>query len=186
MDLVEPKISGASADQYAVWGGVAMEAAAAAVRNNRPREAAEYRRAASVAAAAIGHSHTYGTGPITVFGPVVAAIKSLEDAMIVGDARAVIRRSDEEEALNPKSWGRLGKPGRNSGNRHVLDLARAHVRLGDSSAAMEKLLGLHRSAPEWLVHQNSAAVTMGEIMKKRKRTLTADMRLLADHLNVSA
>ncbi|WP_327367045.1 hypothetical protein [Streptomyces sp. NBC_01217] len=34
MDAVEPKITGAEPDQLAVWGGLAMEAAAAAARNN--------------------------------------------------------------------------------------------------------------------------------------------------------
>ncbi|MCK1823826.1 hypothetical protein MTQ10_30705 [Streptomyces sp. XM83C] len=43
MDSVEPKITGAEPDHYAVWGGLAMEAAAAAARNNRPDEAKEYR-----------------------------------------------------------------------------------------------------------------------------------------------
>lgn len=186
MDLVEPKIARAGADHYCVWGSVAMEAAAAAVRNNRPQEATEYRRAASVAAAAVGRAHTFGGSAQAVFGPVTAAMKSLEDAMIVGDARAVVRRSTEDEALSPKSWGRLGKPGTNDGNRYLLDLARAHVRTGDASAGMDELMRLYRSASEWLRHQKSAAVTLEEIMKKRKRTLTAEMRAVADHLRVVA
>ncbi|MEV8421212.1 helix-turn-helix domain-containing protein [Streptomyces niveus] len=57
MDAVEPKITGAEPDHYAVWGGLAMEAAAAAARNNRPDEAKEYRQAARVAATAVGTAH---------------------------------------------------------------------------------------------------------------------------------
>lgn len=183
MDLIEPQVSNADPDRYSVWGGVAMEAAAAAIRNNRPQEAREYRRAASIAAAAVGHSQTYDV--LAAFGPVTAAMKSLEDFMIIGDARTVVRRSTEDEALSAKAWGRLGKPSTTDGSRYVLDLARAHVRTGDGSAAMDELMRLYRSVPEWLRHQKSAVVTMEEIMKKRKRTLTADMRVVADHLCMS-
>ncbi|WP_328917143.1 MULTISPECIES: helix-turn-helix domain-containing protein [unclassified Streptomyces] len=183
MDLIEPKISDVDPDRYSVWGGVAMEAAAAAIRNNRPQEAREYRRVASIAVAAIGHPHKFDS--FSVFGPVTAAMKSLEDSMIIGDARTVVRRSAEDEALSPKAWGRLGKPSTTDGSRYVLDLARAHVHTGDALAGMDEMMRLYRSVPEWLRHQKLAAVTMEEIMKKRKRTLTTDMRVVADHLRIS-
>ncbi|WP_042440871.1 helix-turn-helix domain-containing protein, partial [Streptacidiphilus albus] len=89
MDVVEPRISGAAPDQYAVWGGLAMEAAAAAARNNRPGEAREYRKAARVAAAAVGTAHRNVSRHWSVFGPVTVAMKALEDSMVVGDARQV-------------------------------------------------------------------------------------------------
>ncbi|MEV8532136.1 helix-turn-helix domain-containing protein [Streptomyces sp. NPDC051211] len=76
MDAVEPKITGAESDHYAVWGGLAMEAAAAAARNNRPDSAKEYRKAARVAAAAVGTSHRNVSRHWSVFGPVTAAMAS--------------------------------------------------------------------------------------------------------------
>lgn len=183
MDLVEPKIRDADPNRYAMWGAVAMEAAAAAIRNNRPQEAKEYRRAASVAAASLGqqHQHTI-TG--STFGPVTTAMKSLEDAMILGDARAVVRRAKEEEALSPKAWKRLGTPDRNDRNRFALDVARAHVMTGDSSAAMDELTQIYRRAPSWLGQQDSAAYTWEDIAGKRKRTLSPEMREIGRHLGV--
>ncbi|WP_405770590.1 helix-turn-helix domain-containing protein [Streptomyces sp. NBC_01538] len=184
MDLVEPRITGADPDRYAVWGAMAMEAAAAAIRNNRPQEARDYRRAASVAATAIGHEHEYGLPSLDSFGPVTAAMKSLEDAMITGDARAVVRRAEEEEALASRAWKRLGSPGKNDRNRFALDVARAHVRTGDSARAEEELVRLCRVAPNWLDQQNMAAYTWEEVAAKRKRSLTPEMREVGRHLGV--
>ncbi|WFB07930.1 helix-turn-helix domain-containing protein [Streptomyces sp. LX-29] len=184
MDAIEPAITGAEPDHYAVWGGLAMEAAAAAARNNRPDEAKEYRKAARVAATAVGTAHCNISQHWSVFGPVTAAMKALEDSMVIGDARAVLRKVDEEEALSPRAWKRLGRPSTNDGNRFTLDVARAHTRTGDLSAAMDELTRVRAAAPEWLRHQNSAAETMQEILSMRKRTLTSEMRDMAAFLDV--
>ncbi|MEV5509525.1 helix-turn-helix domain-containing protein [Streptomyces orinoci] len=184
MDVVEPKITRAEPDHYAVWGGLAMEAAAAAARNNRPEEAKEYRKAARVAATAVGTAHRNISLHWSVFGPVTVAMKALEDSTVVGDARTVVRKAGEEEALSPKAWKRLGGPSTNDGNRFTLDLARAHTRTGDLSAAMEELVQVRETFPEWLRHQSMAAETMEEILRKRKRTLTTEMRDMAAYLGV--
>ncbi|MFT2016275.1 helix-turn-helix domain-containing protein [Streptomyces sp. 796.1] len=185
MDMIEPKIAGATSDEYATWGGLAMEAAAAAVRNNRPDEAKALRRAAGTAAKAVGKTHRNLLRHWSVFGPVTAAMKELEDHMIAGDARAVVRKSKEEPYLLESNWKQLGGPSTNDGNRYRLDLARAYVRTGDPTAAMEELAHLDEIAPEWFRHQASAAVTFKEITKKR-RTLTAEMRQVGAHLQVFA
>ncbi|MFG2561352.1 transcriptional regulator [Streptomyces sp. NPDC048496] len=184
MDAVEPKITGAEPDHYAVWGGLAMEAAAAAARNNRPDEAKEYRQAARVVATAVGTAHRNVSRHWSVFGPVTVAVKALEDSLVIGDARAVVRKAGEQEELSPKAWKRLGRPSTNDGNRFTLDVARAHTRTGDLSAAMDELTRVREAAPQWLRHQNGAAETMQEILGKRKRTLTTEMREMADYLGV--
>ncbi|MFI5759288.1 hypothetical protein [Streptomyces sp. NPDC051569] len=61
-------------------------------------------------------------------------------------------------------------------------MARAHTRTGDLSAAMDELTRAREAAPQWLRHQNGAAKTMREILGKRKRTLTTEMREMADYL----
>ncbi len=63
-------------------------------------------------------------------------------------------------------------------------MAHAQTRCGDLSAAMEELTRARAAAPQWLRHQRMAAETMQEILKKRKRTLTAEMREMAAHLGV--
>jgi transcriptional regulator with XRE-family HTH domain len=184
MDVVEPKITGAEPDRYAVWGGLAMEAAAAAARNNRPDQAKEYRKAAKVAATAVGTAHRNISRHWSVFGPVTAAMKALEDSMVVGDARTVVRKAGEQEELAPAAWKRLGRPSTNDGNRFTLDMACAHTRTGDLSAAMEELARAREAAPQWMRHQSMAAETMQEILGKRKRTLTGEMREMAAYLGV--
>ena len=46
--------------------------------------------------------------------PVTAAVKALEDSLVIGDARAVVRKAGEQEELSPKAWKRLGRPCRAS------------------------------------------------------------------------
>ncbi|WP_326697553.1 helix-turn-helix domain-containing protein [Streptomyces sp. NBC_01754] len=183
MDIVEPKIMGATADEYSTWGGLAMEAAAAAARNNRPKEAKALRKAAGTAAKAVGKTHKNLLRHWSMFGPVTAAMKELEDYMIEGDAPSVIRKSKEDPTLQERHWKQLGGPSTNDGNRYHLDLARAQVRSGDPTAAMEELARLANLAPEWFRHQASAAVTFEEVVKKR-RTLTTEMREVGAHLGV--
>ena len=74
-------------------------------------------------------------------------MKELEDSMVVGDSGAVVRKAAEEEALQPSSWRRLGKPSTNDGNRYRLDIARARVRTGDPTGAMDELARLDDVAP---------------------------------------
>ncbi|MFJ8755068.1 helix-turn-helix domain-containing protein [Streptomyces sp. NPDC102441] len=77
MDIVEPKIMGATPDEYSTWGGLAMEAAAAAARNNRPKEAKALRKAAGTAAKAVGKTHRNLLRHWSMFGPVTAAMEEL-------------------------------------------------------------------------------------------------------------
>ncbi|MER6769645.1 hypothetical protein ABT389_07770 [Streptomyces bacillaris] len=181
-DVIEPRLSRATPDECAAWGWLALRAAAAAGRNNRPQEARHYHRVATTAAAAVGREHT---GSFfrhwTTFGPLTVGMKGVEDAMILGDARTVVRKSSED-AMSPKAWKHTGRPSDDNWNRHRLDVARAHTRTGDLTTAMDELAGVRHASPEWLRHQRMAAETMQEILKKRKRTLTADMREMADHL----
>ncbi|THA23001.1 XRE family transcriptional regulator [Streptomyces sp. A1277] len=183
-DTIEPRLSRATTDECAAWGWLALRAAAAAGRNNRPQEARHYHRMATTAASAVGREHT---GSFfrhwTTFGPLTVGMKGVEDAMVVGDARTVVRRAGED-ALSPKAWKSTGRPSDDNWNRHRMDVARAHARTGDLTAAMDELSGVRRASPQWLRHQHVAAETMQEILKKRKRTLTAEMRDMASYLGV--
>lgn len=185
MDLVEPKIKGATPDEYATWGGLAMEAAAAAARNNRPDEAKALRAAAGTAGKAVGKTHKNLLRHWSRFGSVTVAMKELEDSMLVGDARAVVRKSEDEQMLQPKTWRLLGGPSPNDGNRYYLDLARAYAQTNDLSGAMDELARLDAKSPEWFRHQANAAVTFEKIIKKR-RTITTDMRSVGTHLGILA
>jgi hypothetical protein len=121
-----------------------MEAAAAAARNNRPDEAKAYRQAARVSATTVGTAHRNVSRHWSVFGPVTVAVKALEDSMVIGDARAVVRKAGEQEELSPKAWKRLGRPSTNDGNRFTLDVARAHTRTNALVDALDRT----RRAPD--------------------------------------
>jgi alkylhydroperoxidase/carboxymuconolactone decarboxylase family protein YurZ len=137
-----------------------------------------------VAAAAIGQEHTGSYfRHWTTFGPVTVAMKNVESAMVVGDSRTVVRLS-ADDSISPKAWKSLGRPSDNDVNRHRLDVARAHARTRDLTAAMDDLNAVRRDFPEWIKHQAMAAETMREILKRRKRTLPSDMREMATYLGV--
>lgn len=180
---MEPVISKASPGQLAVWGELSLRIASAAVRNNRPDAATEARRMAGTAASALNTEHVDYRTHWTTFGPVTAELKGVEDLSIVGDARGVLRRADDG-LLSRKSVRNFGKPSANNWDRHRLDVAKAHVSVGSYQDAMDELTGLKATSSEWLKHQAMARYVMSDILKKRPRTLTQDMRDMAAHLGV--
>ncbi|MFD8385204.1 helix-turn-helix domain-containing protein [Streptomyces sp. NPDC059679] len=182
---IEPRISSAAPGQLAAWGELSLRIASAAVRNNRPDEATEARRMAATAASALDQEHVDYRTHWTTFGPVTAELKAVEDLSIAGDARGVLRRADEG-LLSQKALRKFGKPSANNWDRHRLDVAQAHAKLGSTQDAMDELNRIKRSSGHWLKHQPMARYVMRDLLKSRKRTLTRDMRVMAAHLEVRA
>jgi hypothetical protein len=181
---VEPRMSSAQPGQLAVWGELLQRVASAAIRNNRPDVAREARRMTATAASALDMEHVNFREHWTTFGPVTAETKIIEDLSLIGDARGVLRRTDEGP-VGRKALKRYGRPSANNWDRHRLDVARAHVILGSHQDGMDELGAIRRSSPEWLRHQQMARYVMSDILAKRKRTLTQDMREMATHLGVA-
>ncbi|MBO3682719.1 helix-turn-helix domain-containing protein [Streptomyces sp. NEAU-YJ-81] len=184
-EQVEPRVSSATPGELAAWGELSLRIASAAVRNNRPDEAAEARRMAASAATALDQEHIDYRTHWTTFGPVTAELKAVEDLAIAGDVRGVLRRADEG-LLAQKALRKFGKPSANNWDRHRLDVARAHVTLGCTQDAMDELNRLKRSSGHWLKHQPMARYIMRDMLTKRKRSLTRDMRSMAAHLDIHA
>ena len=67
--------------------------------------------------------------------------------------------------------------------RHRLDVANAHVQLRQYPAAVTVLRQLRTDVPEWLVHQRYARDILSTLISRR-RTLTSDMRNLANYLHL--
>ncbi|TXL83964.1 helix-turn-helix transcriptional regulator [Streptomyces sp. IB2014 016-6] len=181
---IEPRISTAKPGELALWGELLQRVASAAMRNNRPDIAKEARRMTATAASALDREHVNFRQHWTTFGPVTAEAKAIEDLSLVGDARGVLRRADEGP-VGRKALKRFGRPSANNWDRHRLDVAKAHVLLGSHQDGMEELNTIRRSSPEWLKHQSMARYVMQDILRRRTRTLTQDMRDMADHLGVS-
>ncbi|MBZ4318855.1 helix-turn-helix domain-containing protein [Streptomyces huiliensis] len=181
---VEPRMSDATPAKLAVWGELWLRVASASIRNNRPDVAREARRMAGTAASALSVEFTGFPEHWGGFGPVTAEMKAVEDLALVGDSRGVLRRADDG-LLGSRAVHTLGRPTPPNWGRHRLDIAQAHIRLGSHQEAMDELTGLRRTSGAWLTHQPMARYVMTDILKTRKRTLTADMRDMAAHLGVA-
>lgn len=176
-DATEPRLSKASATEIAAWGWMLIQVAMTAVRDNRPGEAADALSFARAAADVIARKpHPHDLRELRYFGPAVVAMKTAEVAAITDRPADVlaISRSLPAEGM---------RPNRDNWHRHLLDVAAAHARLHTDSDALDVLQGLHRDSPEWLAHQNYARDILAGIIERR-RTLTPEMRELADSLHL--
>ncbi|EME98047.1 XRE family transcriptional regulator [Streptomyces mobaraensis NBRC 13819 = DSM 40847] len=185
-DHLEPRISKAPPERLAVWGWLALQAAAAAVRNNRPDDSAEARRIAESAAAALGRHpdtrHRFGR-----FDTTVAGMKGLEDELISenGDPYRVIDESTGKARFSDHAMkaARIAETDK-EWNRHRLTVATAFVKVGEHDKALDRLTAVDYANPQWLRHQRMAQDVMTAIVQRRKRRLTAEMRAMAAHLGV--
>lgn len=175
-DEVEPRISRATPDELSVWGWLLLRASAAAVRDNRPGEADDALRLAHSAAVATGREFTPAGDFLRAFGPVTVTLKRAENAIITD-------RPDRVLALAARIPAGALRPTSNNWNRHRLDVAKAHVLRRQYGEAVAVLSGLLDAAPQWLPHQRYARDIMGEVITRR-RTLTAEMRHVADAVGV--
>ena len=174
-DRVEPKLSTASRAQVSAWGWLLLRGSAAAIRDNRPSEAADFMRLAQAAAVAAGPEkgsyHMY----FTTFGPATVAMKTVENAVI--DSKpglALDLAANVPPGLRPTSDNR---------NRHLLDLTAANLDLRRYGAASDVLHELSVHAPAWLTAQPAAANLMRQIITRR-RLLTPQMRDLAETMHL--
>ncbi|MFC4374541.1 helix-turn-helix domain-containing protein [Nocardia halotolerans] len=171
-DRIEPKFSRATVANLAAWGRLWMYVSTIAVRDNRPHEHEDALGLARAAAARIGGEVLAEAATTRTFGPTTVEHVAVETAALSeqpGLALALAERTPPPVLL-PTAAGRL---------RHRLDMANAHAQLGNWGDSMVELRKLADRAPEWVVQQRYARDIMGGIVERR-RTLTDDMRELAD------
>lgn len=177
-DEVEPRISRAIPAELSAWGWLLLRASAAAIRDNRTGEAEDALRYANSAAVAMGREFAPRDDFLQAFGPVTVALKRAENAMIVDRPDLVLKLS----ARIPTTGMR---PTSNNRNRHLLDVAEAHARSRDYAKTVEVLQGIRADAPQWLPNQRYARDIFSRVIERR-RTLTPEMRDLADALGMPA
>ena len=170
-EAAEPRLSTATREELAAWGGLLLWGAGASVRDNRPDDADTMIRLARAAAAVAGPDFVPPHAPWHRFGPSVVAVAEAENAVV---------RDRPERAL---AIGRRLRSQAHRYPRHRLDVASAHVALRQYSEAVEVLQDLRRTRPQWLPQQRYASRILAAIMGRR-RTLTAEMRDLADYLSL--
>ncbi|MEU7631411.1 helix-turn-helix transcriptional regulator [Nocardia sp. NPDC049220] len=176
-DDIEPRFSRATVAQLALWGRLWLYVANAAVRDNAPGETEDALSLARAAADRIGHEMVYDPNPNRTFGPVTVAQITGECAVIAEQPSRTLAIAETipTTVLAPMAAGRL---------RHHLDVANAHAQLRQYPEAMAELHALQDRAPQWLKQQRYARDILGGIISKR-RTLTAEMREMADAIQVA-
>ena len=175
-DDVEPRMSRATPTELSTWGWLLLRLSAAAIRDNRVDDADDAMRLAHAASVALGQEVSPDQDFLRRFGPITVTLKRTENAMVTD-------RPDLVLALAGKIPTRSMRPTSNNRNRHLLDVANAHVRTHRYAEAVNVLSGIRADAPEWLPHQRYARQILGDILDRR-RTLTAEMRSLADTVGV--
>ncbi|MFC5182013.1 helix-turn-helix domain-containing protein [Actinomadura harenae] len=175
-DEIEPRLSRATPEELAAWGGLMLRVSTAASRNNEPGEAEDALRLAQAAAVALRSEWAPPSDPLRTFGPVAVATRRVENYMVED-------RPDKVLVLS----GRIPKAGfrarASSRNRHRLDVAKASTQLKRYTDAFEILQEIRAVSPEWIVNQRMARDVLGKIVTKR-RTLTSEMRDMADFIRL--
>ncbi|MBB5775332.1 helix-turn-helix domain-containing protein [Nonomuraea jabiensis] len=174
-DEIEPRMSRASNMELSAWGWLLLRGSAAAIRDNRPDEADEMMRLALSGAVRLGREHGSYHEYFTTFGPATVQMKRVENAIIESQPERALQLAREvSPGLRPTSDNR---------NRHLLDVANARVMLREYDKALDIMTQLTREAPEWLPNQHYAKDLLTTIIGRR-RTLTAEMRALADAIGL--
>ncbi|KUL67035.1 DNA-binding protein [Streptomyces violaceusniger] len=182
-DDVEPRVSRATPEELAAWGWLLIQSSAAALRDNRRGEADDTMRLAQSVSVLLGRELPRGTERLTTWGPTTVRYKACERHIVLDEPDKVLR------AAKPKRPGRA--TARKSGglavsteyHRHRLDVAKAHTMMRQYPEAVDVLTSVHATAPEWLASQRYARDILGDVVEKR-RTLTPDMRTLADAVSL--
>jgi len=174
-DRVEPRLSRATNPEISTWGWLLLRGSAAAIRDNRPDEAADMMRLAEAAAIAAGNERGGYRQYWTNFGPATVAMKRVENAAVDGRPDVALRLAARvPHGLRPTSDNR---------NRHLLDVSASNVELRRYDEAVGVLTQLRGEAGPWLAEQRMARDILGRIVHRR-RTLTPDMRELAEAIRL--
>lgn len=171
-DAVEPRFSRAAVPELSLWGHFQLNIANAAIRDNRPGEAAEALRLAAAAASLIGREVMADPSTTRVFGPATVACCRAEIAVLD-------EKPDRALAISAQVPGTVFAATDMTRLRHQLDVANADAQLRRYTEAIAVIGEIWRVAPEWLPQQRYARDILGGIVQRR-RTLTPDMRVLAD------
>ena len=170
-DQLEPKISDATETQIAIWGRMLHWAAAAAARNNRPKEALEYISLSKVASSRLRHE----IQGHTTFGPISTAAQEVE----------VLLLSDRpDEALSVSIGESLQQINTAKRNHFLLDRAMAAHRVGDRNLVTNTLEEIQRDSPEWIIHSSRPRKVVREIISEWHTLLPKSTRRLADLIEV--
>ncbi|MFC4146640.1 helix-turn-helix domain-containing protein [Micromonospora mangrovi] len=170
-DEIEPRVRRAQPAELAVWGWLLLAGAAAASRDNRPRDAAALLDTASAAAAALADRPVDGLAILGGFRSARVEMMRVETAAVAGEPGRVLELAERVPVgqAQPTSW-----------QRHRLDVAWAHAERREYGEATGVLLELRDRAPAWLRHQRYARRIVEGIAAGRRRAMSAELAGLAE------
>ena len=182
-DQIEPRFSTATTRELAMWGRLLLCATNAAVRDNRPGEAADTLSLARAAAGRIGREVSVDGSTTRTFGPVTTMMIMAENAAIERQPDRVLTIAENIPAIAETLRTGILHPAAASRCRHRLDVANAYAMRGRFPEAVAVLQELLEDVPEWLAQQRYARVILENVTKKR-RTLTQQIIGLAEAVNL--
>jgi transcriptional regulator with XRE-family HTH domain len=172
-DRAEPRFSRATDAELAAYGKVLLYVNNALIRDNRPGDAEDAMSLARAAAAKIRRDVPANASTTMTFGPAQVQIIAAENASLAGQPERVLTLA---ERISGAALAQVEPVQR---LRHRLDVVGAHVAMRQYAEGMAVLREIHQAAPQWLIHQRYARDILSQVVQRR-RTLTAEMRELAD------
>jgi transcriptional regulator with XRE-family HTH domain len=170
----EPSFSSKNRGQWATFGHLLINSSCAAARGGSLARADDLVETAKAAAARLGRD---GIEEWSVFGPRVAAIFAVDNAIEAGDYETALVRSS---AIPPAQGGSLPRTWE---ARYLLRSAYAYSELGNDGAAIDTLVAAKELAPEWICYYPLAANVVTDLLERPTRP-NARLSDLATHLRV--
>jgi hypothetical protein len=180
---IEPKFSTATPREMSMWGRLLLSATNAAIRDNRPGEAADALSLARAASGRLGREVSLDGSTTRTFGPVSVMMIMAENAAIEEKPDQVLAIAENIPAVARALSAGILHPAAASRCRHRLVVAEAYVMLRRYAEAMEVFRGLQEDVPEWLAQQQYARTILRGITDQR-RMLTREMIDLAEAINL--
>lgn len=175
-ERIEPRMADRNTRALGVFGNLLFNAASAAVRADRGTRAGELLRVAQAAAIRSGRDEASEAG---IFGPHIAAIQGVDQAVRLGDPEEAQRLADTVPEANgpvPRFW--------EAGHR--IHLASAAMELRQERKALTLLAQARDLAPDWVRYQPLGVAVMREIVDRATRRRNEEFAELAEHYGVVA
>jgi transcriptional regulator with XRE-family HTH domain len=175
-ERVEPRMSDRKTRALGVFGNLLFNAASAAARADRGDRARELLLVAQSAAVRSGKDEV---SEESIFGPRIAAVQGVDQAVRLGDPEEALRLGESVPAANgpvPAFW--------EAGHRIHLASAAAEMRL--ERRALTLLAEARDLAPDWVRYQPLGAAVMREIVDRATRRRNEEFAELAEHYGVVA
>jgi transcriptional regulator with XRE-family HTH domain len=175
-ERVEPRMSDRDSRALGVFGNLLFNAASAALRSERGARAGELLRVAQAAAVRSGRDEVTEAG---IFGPHIAAIQVVDQAVRLGDHEEALRLAETVPPANgpmPAFW--------EAGHR--IHLAAAAAELRRERRALTLLAQARDLAPDWVRYQPLGVAVMREMVDRATRRRNEEFAELAEHYGVVA